>query len=74
LNVTRPHLLVVFGFGRHRDLLAVGGEHAAALAAAGVALVLTRAHLGMLAASSSTFGAYSIAVSAREAPEPVTHT
>ena len=44
------HLLVVLRFGRERDLGAVRREHAAALSAARVALVLARPHFRMFAA------------------------
>src|SRR6185312_2803354 len=41
------HLLVVLGFRRHRDLVAICRIDAAAAPAADVALVLARSHLGM---------------------------
>src|SRR5437762_14324281 len=44
------HILVVLGFGGHGDFRAVGGEDAAAVASADVALVLAGQHFRMAAA------------------------
>src|SRR5947207_13350174 len=49
------HLPAVFGFGRHGDLLALGGKHAPTAFAARVSLVLAGAHFGMLEAKAGHF-------------------
>src|SRR3984893_12260199 len=55
LQPDTDYLPVVFGFGRHGDLLALAGKHTPTAFAARVSLVLAGAHFGVLEAKASHF-------------------